>query len=87
MLYMCLISKIFAIFAVKLKQSSFMELGAIIELIGSIGFPIVMCLILLQYMDKQNEKHDKEIHDLTDTINNNTKILTELTTLIKTMIK
>lgn len=64
-----------------------MELGAIIELIGSIGFPIVMCLILLQYMDKQNEKHDKEIHDLTDTINNNTKILTELTTLIKTMIK
>lgn len=64
-----------------------MELGAIIELIGSIGFPIVMCLILLQYMERQNEKHDKEIHDLTDTINNNTKILTELTTLIKTMIK
>ena len=64
-----------------------MELPSIIELIGTIGFPIVMCLILLQYMDKQNEKHDKEVHELTETINNNTKILTELTTLIKTIIK
>ena len=64
-----------------------MELPAIVELIGSIGFPIVMCLILLQYMEKQNEKHDKEVHELTETINNNTKILTELTTLIKTIIK
>lgn len=87
MLYIYHISKIFVIFAVKLKHSSFMELKTIIELIGSIGFPIVMCLILLQYMDKQNEKHDKEVHELTETINNNTKILTELTTLIKTMIK
>ena len=64
-----------------------MELPTIVELIGSIGFPIVMCLILLQYMDRQNEKHDKEVHELTETINNNTKILTELTTLIKTIIK
>ena len=87
MLYIYHIWKIIVIFAVKLKYISFMELPPIIELIGSIGFPIVMCLILLQYMDKQNEKHDKEVHELTETINNNTKILTELTTLIKTIIK
>ena len=61
--------------------------GNIIDIIGSIGFPIVMCLILSHYMEKQGEKHDKEIHDLTETINNNTKILTELTTLIKTLNK
>lgn len=64
-----------------------MELATVIELIGSIGFPIVMCLILLNYMQKQNEKHDKEVHELSETINNNTKILAELTTLIKTLIK
>lgn len=64
-----------------------MELATIIELIGSIGFPIVMCLILLNYMQKQNEKHDKEVHELSETINNNTKILAELSTLIKTLIK
>ena len=61
--------------------------GNIVEIISSIGFPIVMCLILFRYMEKQSEKHDKEIHDLTETINNNTKILTELTTLIKTINK
>lgn len=64
-----------------------MDFNGVLELIGSIGFPIVMCLILFHYMEKQNDKHDKEIHDLTETINNNTKILTELTTLIKTLIK
>ena len=66
--------------------SNVME-GNIVEIIGSIGFPIVMCLIMFHYMEKQGEKHDKEIHDLSETINNNTQILTELTTLIKTLIK
>lgn len=64
-----------------------MEIGTIIELIASVGFPIVMCLILLHYMQQQNEKHEQEIKDLTNTINNNTKILAELTTLIKTIVK
>lgn len=64
-----------------------MTINDIIELIASVGFPIVMCLILFFYMNKQNEKHEHEIKELTETINNNTKILTELTTLIKTLIK
>lgn len=59
----------------------------IVDIVGSIGFPIVMCLILFHYIEKQSEKHDKEIHDLSETINNNTKILTELTTLIKSLNK
>ena len=61
--------------------------GSIVEIIGSIGFPIAMCLLLFNYMEKQGEKHDKEIHDLTETINNNTQILSELSTLIKTLNK
>ena len=61
--------------------------SSIVEIIGSIGFPIAMCLLLFNYMEKQGEKHDKEIRDLTETINNNTQILTELTTLIKTLNK
>lgn len=61
--------------------------NSIIEIIGSIGFPIAMCLLLFNYMEKQGEKHDKEIRDLSETINNNTQILTELTTLIKTLNK
>jgi len=59
----------------------------LLKLISSVGFPIVMCLILVHYMKQQNEQHDKEINHLTDTINNNTKVLAELCTLIKTFIK
>lgn len=64
-----------------------MEIGTLIEVIASVGFPIVMCLILFHYMQQQNEKHEQEIKELTNTINNNTKILAELSTLIKTLIK
>lgn len=64
-----------------------MEITQIIEIISTIGFPIVMCLILLNYMKAENEKHDNEVKHLTDTINANTKVLTELCTLIKTLVK
>lgn len=64
-----------------------MEVTQIIDLISSLGFPIVMCIILLIYMKQENEKHDDEIKHLTDTINANTKVLTELSTLIKTLVK
>lgn len=64
-----------------------MEVTQIIEIVSSVGFPIVMCIILLSYMKQENEKHDNEVKNLTDTINANTKVLTELCTLIKTLVK
>lgn len=64
-----------------------METAQIIEVVSSVGFPIVMCFILLKYMKQENEKHDSEVQHLTDTINANTKVLTELCTLIKTLVK
>lgn len=64
-----------------------MEITQIIEIVSSVGFPIVMCLILIHYMKQENEKHDNEVKHLTDTINSNTKVLAELCTLIKTLVK
>ena len=64
-----------------------MDTAQVIELISSVGFPIVMCLILLHYMKQETAKHDNEVKHLTDTINANTKVLTELCTLIKTLVK
>lgn len=64
-----------------------MEVTQIIEIVSSVGFPIAMCIILLSYMKQENEKHDNEVKNLTDTINANTKVLTELCTLIKTLVK
>lgn len=64
-----------------------MDVTQIVEIVSTVGFPIVMCLILLKYMKQERDEHDKEVQHLTETINANTKVLTELCTLIKTLIK
>jgi hypothetical protein len=60
-----------------------MDATSITTLISSVGFPIVMCLILIKYMQQENQRNDDTITKLTDTINANTKAITELVTLIK----
>lgn len=68
----------------KIKRNSMNE---IVSIISSVGFPIVMCLILVKYMSQENAKHESEINALRDTLESNTKVLTELCTLIKTLVK
>lgn len=60
-----------------------MDANNIIQIISSLGFPIVMCGALFWYMVKQRDVHKEETDHLKDTINENTKVLTELTSLIK----
>lgn len=64
-----------------------MTANDITNLISTVGFPIVMCGVLLYYIMTLNKKNDDTIKGLSDTINQNSKVLTELTTLIKTLIK
>lgn len=64
-----------------------MTANDITNLISTVGFPIVMCGVLLYYIMSINKKNDDTIKGLSDTINQNSKVLTELTTLIKTLIK
>ena len=63
------------------------EISGIVQIISTVGFPIVMCLILMKYMTSADAKHESEVSHLTDTIDANTKVLTELCTLIKTLVK
>lgn len=60
-----------------------MDANTIIQIVSSLGFPIVMCGALFWYMVKQREVHKEETEHLKDTLNENTKVLAELTTLIK----
>lgn len=60
-----------------------MEMTDVINLISNLGFPIAMCIALFWYMIKQREIHKEETEHLKDTIAENTKVLAELTTLIK----
>ena len=55
-----------------------MDLSSIVNVIGSLGFPIVMCIMLYQRMDKQDEQHKEEMTKLTESLNNNTIALTQL---------
>lgn len=64
-----------------------MDLNGIVTIISNVGFPAAVCIALFFYMEKQNERHQNETDKLNETVQSNTKVLTELCTLIKTLIK
>lgn len=64
-----------------------MDANGIVSLISNVGFPVVVCIALFFYMEKQDERHLNETDKLNATVQSNTKVLTELCTLIKTLIK
>ena len=77
---------IFAPLNNKVKKC-YMDVNGIISLISNVGFPVAVCVALFFYMEKQNERHQNETDKLNETVQSNTKVLTELCTLIKTLIK
>lgn len=46
-----------------------MEFEAIMSLIGSYAFPIVMCLLMFKYMQDETKSHKEETGLLKDAIN------------------
>ena len=68
-------------------KNYYMDANGIISLISNVGFPAAVCVALFFYMEKQNERHQNETDKLNETVQSNTKVLTELCTLIKTLIK
>lgn len=44
-------------------------LTAAMQLVGSLGFPIVMCILLYNHLDKEQQAHKEEIASLRDCIN------------------
>lgn len=64
-----------------------MDMNDIISLVSNVGFPIAVCVALFYFMMKQEDKHKDETDKLSATVEANTKVLTELCTLIKTLVK
>lgn len=52
-----------------------MDYNAIIQAIGSLGFPIVACCYLAWMHNDSEKRHSEERSKLTEAINNNTIIL------------
>lgn len=55
-----------------------MDANTIIQLVGSLGFPIVMCGALFWRMVKSDEQHREEMDKLSAALNNNTIAITNL---------
>lgn len=55
---------------------------AIVQVVQSVGFPIVCCGALFWYMIKQRDAHKDEMDKMTTAINNNTQVLTQIITML-----
>lgn len=61
-------------------------MDGVMQLIASLGFPIVMCLIMFKYMQEESEKHKKEVDALKDSLKENTVVLADLKSMIQTLV-
>lgn len=55
-----------------------MEYNIIVQLISSVGFPIVACCALFWQMNQQDTRHKEEIDSLRETIEKNTNAIEKL---------
>lgn len=55
-----------------------MDVNMLVDVVGSLGFPIVCCYFLWKSNEKSNELHRKEVDGLRKAIENNTKVITQL---------
>lgn len=59
------------------------NLDQILQAISTTGFPIIVCLILMWYVNKQLDTHKEETNALKDVIRENTAMLQKLTLMIE----
>lgn len=64
-----------------------MDAQEIVSVIGSLGFPIVMCIIMLKLVFTMEESHKEEVNSLKESLNNNTNVLTKLETMLSIYMK
>ena len=55
-----------------------MDMSAVTTMIGSLGFPIVMCVFVLKMLNDERQDHKSEMDKVTEALNNNTLVLQRL---------
>ena len=55
-----------------------MDFATVLQSISTVGFPIVMCLVLLWYIKSITESHKQESEQFTEALNKNTLVLQKL---------
>lgn len=59
-----------------------MDEQVVMQAISTVGFPIVMCLILVYIVYKMNEQHKEEMNKMNEALNNNTLAIQHLTDML-----
>lgn len=54
-------------------------MNEIVTAISSVGFPIVMCVIIFYYMEKESESHKEEVSGLKEVLTDLKISITQLT--------
>lgn len=62
-----------------------MDWNVFLQSVGSVGFPIVACCVMFNYLEKEREAHRQEIESVTHALNENTHIISELKTIIESI--
>lgn len=55
-----------------------MDVSGLIQVVGSLGFPIAACIAVFWYLMKESENHKTEVGKLSEALQNNTIALTKL---------
>lgn len=55
-----------------------MDMNVLLQAITSVGFPIVMCIMLMWYVKEMSTKHKDESDKFAEALNNNTLVLQKL---------
>lgn len=55
-----------------------MDIQTISTIIGSLGFPIVCCIGMFYFLIKTAQQHKEEIDKLSEAVNNNTNVISQL---------
>ncbi len=55
-----------------------MDFTTVFNFIGSVGFPVVMCMVLFTFMSKEQETHKEEMEKMLRSLDNNTQAINEL---------
>lgn len=55
-----------------------MDVNGIAQLVGSLGFPIACCIALFWYLTKMQKQHKEEMDKMSEAINNNTHVMSNL---------
>ena len=55
-----------------------MDVETIINLITTVGFPVVVCIATMYYIKYLNDQHKQEIDKLSEALQNNTLVMQRL---------